>query len=335
MIKSYNDLSNDYCFLYRKVKKEITMAQSLKHALRIYADNRKESSGKTKVEADAIIKKDLDALFSKWIAGKSTKPKKAKEKKEEESSEHAPNNGELTAVLWRSGNYGLNCSNYIKKKKERGDIFRFNTSPRKARVKARFGTEPLLEAHIKKYALDARPENFIQNAKIAKPHTKKGVGDAGQSYPYKWEAHHMIPCSAFYGGILKGDKPQKIFNEDQQMLLLMSDYNVNHGQNMIPLPKLQVDMKVHDMVYHSGDHPDYTKSVQKQMQEVANDLKELSDDAKKPHPEIVVELAKQLAEFEDKLWKQLCKLGIKANDVINLGKEIQDHDYLNKNGKLS
>jgi hypothetical protein len=311
------------------------MAQSLKHALQVYTDNRKKKSGKTKVEADAALKFDLDALFTKWKAGNSKKAKKAKENKDEENSEHAPNNGELTAVLWRNNKYALNCSNYIKKKKERGDIFRFNTSPRKERTKARFSSEPLLENHIKQYALGARPENFIQNAQIAKPHTKKGKGDAGQSYPYVWEAHHMIPCSVFYSGILKGDKPQKIFNEDQQMLLLMSKYNVNHGQNMIPLPKHQVNMKIHDMVYHSGDHPDYTRSVQKQMQEVAKSLDKITDDLKKPHPEIVVEIAEQLAEFEDKLWKQLCKLGIKANDVINVGKEFQDHDYLNKNGKLS
>jgi hypothetical protein len=93
------------------------------------------------------------------------------------------------------------------------------------------------------------------------------------------------------------------------MLLLMSDYNVNHGQNMIPLPKHQVNMKIHDIVYHSGNHLSYTQNVQIQMQEVAETLEELTDELEKPHPEIVKLKFRGDKLLEDQLWDLLIKIG--------------------------
>ena len=303
------------------------MGQSVKHALTLYAKNRKRKSGKSKAEADLILKTELDSLLSQWKDDNPQKQEKKQKKDEEENNEHAPNNGELTAVLWRNSSYSRNCTKYLRKIKERGDILRFETEPRKARAKARFGTEPLLEKHIKQYALDKRPENFDKNG-------KRNGKYAGQKYPYAWQAHHMIPCSAFYDGILVGSEPQKIFDDNQQMLLLMSDYNVNFGRNMIPLPEKRVDMQVHDMVFHFGSHPSYTKSVQTQMKKVAKKLNKITKKLKQPHPKISVKIAEEMANFEDQLWDQLCELGIATVDVVNAGQEIE-HDYLSENGSLT
>src|SRR6185503_6446963 len=96
------------------------------------------------------------------------------------------------------------------------------------------------------------PENFDPSAK-----SPLG-GSAGQKWPYAWEAHHMLPGSSFYYMMKVNGQDRAPYTYQQMRLILVSDYNINHGHNIINLPDESWAVPVHALIQHPGDHPQYT-----------------------------------------------------------------------------
>lgn len=262
-----------------------------------------QSYGKSYGINQTTLKNRLRLHASKWSAAQNKKKAAAKKDTQNKDDKHTPFNGKVSAVLWKNSAYRKNTY-------------------------AGLG----MEGRDKDFAVDSE---FVEDAYAHFPgyadifKTYFGFGDlagnfnaeaqcssklAGCSMPYKWNAHHMIPGSAFYKQMKDGDGVKSVFTDEQYTLLLMSDYDVNNGHNMIPLPDYGMDFfqPVHKMLLHPSDHKKYTQQVQKKMEEVSESLKDLEGKADEPHPNISVDLADRLKEIETDQWDFLVELGCKS-----------------------
>lgn len=294
-------------------------------------------------------KEELKLELQEYINGGAWKLEKEDEKKDKnkddgDSGEHSPDNGELEAVLWRRGNYLTNFSKEISANDARSKVYKtfthvdlaykamypdlpnfFKTKCGYGQLKCNFDYRASYEAGDKK----------VTKGKTAKKPKKKSAGKAGKrayaSMPYKWTGHHLIPCGAFYQELETSGGPVKIFSEKQYVLLLLSDYDVNNGNNVIALPRAGQDFfqPVHSMILHPSNHNNYTSMVQKKLSKIADNLKELESEADKPHPEISVKIAKDLHDLEDRLWKILVKLGKTLVGAALANKKVEFSSDLN------
>lgn len=262
----------------------------------------------------------LRAVFKgEWRAAKKTKKKdqKEKEKAEKKGEKHTPSNGEVKAVLWKDSTYNQNCYDHIASDGGRKAVFK-----KFQFVDAAYAAKyPKLPAMFKEYyGFPGKMKcNFNPGAELAGKTTaknkKKGSGGnqrfAGCSKPYKWNGHHMIPAEAFYSEVTTSGGGKPVFTPTQYALLLMSDYNLNNGHNLIPLPDRGMDFyqPVHAMILHPSSHSNYTSKVKSEMKKISKDLKELESEADKPHPDASMEVKLSLEDLEDDLWDLLVKLG--------------------------
>jgi hypothetical protein len=127
----------------------------------------------------------------------------------------------------------------------------------------------------------------------------------GQAYPYIWEAHHMLPGSAFY---YCGSDKKPAFTNEQIAAILRSDYNVNDGHNVIMLPAENWAVPVHELPQHPSDHVRYTQRVMKDMKEVADSLDKVKD-TKKKHDKPEARISGKLKNLENDYWTFLVELG--------------------------
>ncbi|VAW86807.1 hypothetical protein MNBD_GAMMA16-168 [hydrothermal vent metagenome] len=229
------------------------------------------------------------------------KPKK-KEEKDKESAKHAPSNGKMTAILSKSSssNYAGNFSYYARKDgKGRADKVYNEISPN---IEYLYKENPILLKFFSDYFKISRVNcNFNSKAKLTSG--KK----SGMSKPYAWNTHHLIPGGAFSEMKATTTAAEPIFNEQQYKLLLMSDYNVNNGNNMMALPSNNMEFfqPVHNLLQHPSNHNQYTQRVINEMKKVADTLEELTDDLEEPHPDVEVKIANEMKALENKLWKLL------------------------------
>lgn len=262
----------------------------------------------------------LRAVFKgEWSAAKKAQKKeqKEKEKAEKKGEKHTPSNGEVKAVLWKDSTYNQNCYDHIEGDGGRKAIFqKFQF------VDAAYASQyPKLPGMFKEYygfpgkiKCNFNPGAELKGKTTAK-NKKKGSGGnqrvAGCSKPYKWNGHHMIPAEAFYAEVTTSGGGKPVFTPNQYALLLMSDYNLNNGHNLMPLPDRGMDFyqPVHAMILHPSSHSNYTAKVKSEMQKISNSLKNLEAEADKPHPDISVDLKNELTTLEKQLWKLLVKLG--------------------------
>ncbi len=135
---------------------------------------------------------------------------------------------------------------------------------------------------------------------------KRKSGTIGQSLPYRWQAHHILPMSAFTG----------YFEEDDIEIICRSDYDINMGSNIIFLPELSKAMKYHQLPGHWSDHPEYTSKVKTEfgrMQEKLDEIKEKDKDHEKSAPKFEL----KLKILESKMFNLLVKAGPKALHLIS------------------
>lgn len=125
-----------------------------------------------------------------------------------------------------------------------------------------------------------------------------------QQFPYAWEAHHLLPGSAFYYATKDG-KPA--FTYKQLRLILMSEYNINHGHNIILLPSEDWAVPVHSLIGHPSDHEAYTLRVMDEMRKVSRRLQSELDQVQ-PHGNLPEVLFEALRELEDDFWDFLVEL---------------------------
>lgn len=296
-------------------------------------DAKRKEGGVPYLTAGAVtnnFKKDLRSFLVGWKAGKEKKEKEEKEEKEENGGEHTSSSGKLQATLWRKGNYSNNCYKFLKGDAGRRKVFEkpttyikraYSESPYDLRADASeaedFTTvKAFLEVLESSYGFGTgkgqKDCNFNPKAKLKGQKTPKGnPKEAGNSRPYEWNAHHMIPCGAFYQELDSSAGVGGVFTDDQFALILMSKYNVNHGHNMIPLPsgsKADFFQPVHAMVTHPSSHNQYSQLVQNEMRSVSKNLDEKAS-KDEPHPKVPNDIKVDLEKLEDRLWKMLVKLG--------------------------
>ncbi|WP_205522762.1 AHH domain-containing protein [Myxococcus eversor] len=258
-------------------------------------------------EMNTALSQRLLAIFERSRDRKYAAAKEAKKKKPEPAEEsaddadHVDSNAPPRGVLGKDNHYAQNGSNYIGSLDGRG-VYRMFDHPHLDEIRdmvretAEFPGGP--------------PENFNPGAK------DKEKKPALQKYPYAWEAHHILPGSAFYYELKSGPA----FTYQQLRLILQSEYNLNHGHNIIMLPDQAWAVPVHALLQHPGDHPNYTQQVMRDMRVIAKKIQEKID-ANSDHKLLVVDIFTKLKNLEDDYWKMLVKLSRAVVAAVTQGKE--------------
>jgi hypothetical protein len=70
-------------------------------------------------------------------------------------------------------------------------------------------------------AVDARKKRVAKKSYLLRAITlaDRKQGQIGQTMPYRWQAHHILPMSSF----------TEFFSLDKLRIILMSNYDINHG----------------------------------------------------------------------------------------------------------
>ncbi|WP_342377436.1 AHH domain-containing protein [Myxococcus stipitatus] len=248
-----------------------------------------------------IFKRSAERRYTAF----DTRKEKKKKKEAAATGEHVDANTVPKGVLGKVHGYAQNGSDYLRAQNGRG-------------VYREFGHKYLDEIRdlVRKTAEfpGGPPENFNPGAR-----SPLG-GKAGQKWPYAWEAHHMLPGSAFYYVTKKREVESPSFTYQQLRLILQSDYNINHGHNIINLPDESWAVPVHALIQHPGDHPQYTQLVMEEMRAISRDLQEVIDQGES-HKALTEEVFRVLKQLEEDFWRYLVKL---SRDLVEARTEGQE-----------
>ena len=132
---------------------------------------------------------------------------------------------------------------------------------------------------------------------------------SGQTLPYRWQAHHLIPEEAFYTEDSSG-KP--IVDKDENFdILLQTPYDIDHGHNLILLPSVSWAVPVHALLQHPNNHNDYTEDVIQGLKRINSEIDTLRGQGQ-PHEAIVANVFESMKAMEGELWRNLLKRSRKA-----------------------
>lgn len=229
---------------------------------------------------------------------------KKKKKSDDKPPEHVDGAEMPLGVLAKDSQYAQRGSDYVRAQDGRG-VYRNFDFPHLADVRQ------LVKAAAEFPGGPAA--NFTPSAKAP------GGGKAGQAHPYAWEAHHILPGSAFYYELATGP----CFSFRQLWILLQSDYNINNGHNIIMLPTEDWSPPVHSLLQHPSDHPEYTQKVMADMKDIADQIQKKIDAAEK-HPDIVADFAGRLTDLETKYWKYIVALSRAVVGAVCAGQSFVD-----------
>ncbi|WP_395816903.1 AHH domain-containing protein [Archangium minus] len=140
--------------------------------------------------------------------------------------------------------------------------------------------------------------------------------------PYEFEAHHILPYEAFH--YETNGKP--VIDAKARAFLNLTPYDINNGHNIAMLPAKNQHVPVHAMVQHPSDHPPWTLLVLEEIKEIAANIKERIAQKKKPH-QVLDAIVDELHEVEEKMWDELCSLGIQA---VTMGLEEMANSSLGR-----
>ncbi len=267
------------------------------------------SKGEMNTELAKRLKRILArSAKKKYAEFNEQKKKRPKQDNGGATAEHVDANAVPKGVLGKVKGYAQNGSDYIRSKDGRGvyknwghkHLEQIKDLTRKA---AQFPGGP--------------PENFNPSAK------SPTGGNAGQQWPYPWDAHHILPGSAFYYVMKVGGKERHAFTFEQLQLILQSDYNINHGHNIINLPKESWAVPVHALIQHPGDHPRYTQKVMKGLLMISDDLQEIVDQ-QEDHAGLESAVFKALKNLEEENWKFLVDLSRRLVEALTEGMVFED-----------
>ena len=264
-------------------------------------------------EMNTTLAKRLKAIFDRSRDHRYTAAKAAKKLKPaglsgagDPGGDHVDSDAPPKGVLGKDDEYAQRGSDYIRSKNGRG-VYRNFSHPHLEQIRdmvrqvAEFPGGP-----VQNFSPKAKDEN-------GKP--------VGQSVPYVWEAHHILPGSAFYYETASGP----CFTYQQLRLLLQTDYNLNHGHNIIMLPKESWAVPVHTLLQHPGDHPQYTQRVMERLKEISKDIQAKIDKGE-PHKDVVLDLFEQLKELEEEFWDFIVGLSEVVVAAVTSGQTyVHDH----------
>jgi hypothetical protein len=271
------------------------------------------------VENTAYSQKILESyqksLERKYTADQAKK-KKAKAKAKAAGTPHAATNEPLKGVLAKGDKYAQRAHDYLLTDGGRNQVYQDLSHHHVKRIQRK---------KLEHFKFPGGPaENFNPSAK-----DRKGK-KAGQRFPYVWEAHHMLPGSAFYFEL----NGSPCFTAAQRRVILQSEYNLNHGHNMIDLPDQAWAVPVHRLIQHPGDHPGYTARVMSALLKISKKLEELKDKGAK-HEKLKEKVFEQLQKLEDLCWDHLIQLGHNSVEAVLAGTVLVDVNvrYVTKDGK--
>lgn len=248
------------------------------------------------------------ALVAKIVTKKQRKDKREAQPVEAKGP-HINRYSQFNSILWKSTEYAQRGSDYIERDGNRHEVYQ--SFPHTA-LAFRTSVERILRRNAR-YPGGVKG-NFQPKVIVSIGDTKK---KANQGYPYKWAAHHILPLSAFY---YKSKSGKPVFTGKHRDLLLMADFDLNHGHNIIHLPRAGANwaVPVHSLIQHPSDHPKYTQFVIKQLEKIVESLDKIINN-KKPHQAVEVNLLNELRGLEDDLWNYLVQLSRKAvSDKLNM-----------------
>lgn len=212
---------------------------------------------------------------------------KKRRKTDGDASSEGPHASPLTphrAILGKGTNYARNGSTYIRSNRL-GEYSAFGHLGPTA-----------FQAGVASRASIAEGSNF--NPAVS-----------GQTLPYRWQAHHLIPGEAFYSEDASG-KP--VIDKDENFdILLQTPYDIDHGHNLVILPSVSWAVPVHALLQHPNNHNDYTQDVMEGLGHVDAEIDTLRGQGK-PHEAIVGSVFEQLKSLETQLWTLLLKRSRRA-----------------------
>jgi hypothetical protein len=252
-------------------------------------------------------KKKVNTSLARGLAASARRRKKAKAKPKKEEKKpkqaaaqkaqpHASSSAPAKAILDKDGTYAKNGHDYLKGQQGRG-VYQNVSHP--------------YFVHIKDLVAD--------NCKFPGGPDQNFNPAFGQDYPYKYQAHHILPAGCFSAKTSAGP----VFNNDQMKLLLQSEYNINNGHNIIMLPYHNEHVCVHVLLQHKGSHNQYTTMVMKGLKKVGDKLQKMVDE-KKPHEEVTANLAKDLEQMETAYWNWIVKV---SKSVVAKVAGQKDYEY--------
>ncbi|WP_163782538.1 AHH domain-containing protein [Myxococcus vastator] len=277
------------------------------------------TTGDTRHNLNTELARRLNGIFKRNLARKDAvrteakeeaKKSKSKKKVEPAPDGHLDPNAPLNGVLAKGDNYARRGYTYLKAHDGRG-------------VYRHFGHAHLSEIRTM----------VMERAEFPGGPKENFNPTYTQQYPYAWEAHHMLPGSAFYY-MMKDGKPA--FTYKQTRLLLMSEYNINHGHNIINLPAEDWAVPVHSLICHPSDHESYTMRVMDEMRKVSKRLQAVIDSGA-PHGDLPESAFAALQKLEEQFWIFLVKLSrqivaAKVGGVRYVGAGAEHVRYANKDG---
>lgn len=126
--------------------------------------------------------------------------------------------------------------------------------------------------------------------------------------PYNHDYHHMLPFSGI-----------QILSYKVLRIVQSSGYNLNHGCNMIILPKHPAIAAGLQLPNHPSDHPDYTREVRSIVTKIKNAVKRKGKKKHKIRPHNVGDFKTQVERWQDTQFWALVEWGRRsgAGTLVN------------------
>lgn len=262
-------------------------------------------AGTRRVENTKLSKR-LKKIFDQSLERKTEQRKKKQEEQKKksgdtgETGEHFDANAPLKGVLGKGDNYPRRAYTYIKSKDGRG-VYRHFDFPHLNEIR-----------------------DMVRKRAEFPGGSKKNFNPTyTQKYPYDWAAHHLLPGNAYYYEI--DGKP--VFTFQQLRLVLQTDYNINHGHNLILLPTQDWACPIHTLICHPSDHENWNIQVMDSLKEISKDLQKKIDEAE-PHETLKTDVFDQLKDAEEDAWDYLVELSRIAVPKAVRGERLVNHELL-------
>lgn len=215
---------------------------------------------------------------------KKTKERRAQQNGQDDKPPHANPTLPKRAILAKGTEYARNGATYIRKTRASEYSNFTHLAP------------PAFQANVAAKASITVPSNFAPAM-------------SGQTQPYPWRAHHMIPGEAFY---TIGANKKPVFHKAENFELLeQTPYDIDHGHNMILLPSIGWAVPVHALLQHPNNHDSYTMDVIEGLSRINKDIDTLRGKAVS-HEAIVANVFEQLKSLETELWNGLLRVSRSA-----------------------
>lgn len=266
----------------------------------------------------SLDKKVKDKLTEHFNVGKgmtdlgATKKRASKDEKKDDGGPHLGDDFPELAVLGKKNEYRETGYYYVKTQPGRMMVYT-STNVNTNKV---FGSDALFMTDGCMMS-SSKAANFNKRARDNSNKKKK----SNQQYPYKWQAHHILPGEVFKTG--------EVFEYAERQVLKRTDYNINRGENIIMLPGSGANMfvSVHSLLQHPTNHVQYTAQVKDSLSTINDELKKIVKKEKK-HDKVKSNFLGLLSKLENAFWQQIVATSHAAVTAVILQQELLSDDIV-------